>query len=204
VPSISDDRETRDRILDAAHAVFLRRGTALARTQEIADEAGVNKALLHYYFGTKDALAAAVFERAAGEIFPRIFAILLSDATIEDKVRQIVGTYIDFLSPRPYLVGYILTELHSNPERPQQMFAGRGPVPLDVLRRQIDERAAAGTMRPIPAEQFVANLISLVVFPFAARPAFGLLLGLDDTRFATFLDERKRSLPEFFLNALRP
>jgi AcrR family transcriptional regulator len=46
------DQETRGKILDAAHTVFLRKGTAGSRTQEIADEAGVNKALVHYYFGT--------------------------------------------------------------------------------------------------------------------------------------------------------
>ncbi len=198
------ESETRERILAAAHAVFVRRGTARARTQEIADEAGVNKALLHYYFGTKEALAAAVFEQAAGEFFPRIFAILQSEAELESKVRQIVAAYLDFLPARPYLAGYIVSELHSGPERVRQMFARRGPVPLDVLRRQIGERVAAGVMRPIAVEQFVANLVSLVVFPFVARPVLELVLRLDGDRFPAFIEDRKRSLPDFFLNALRP
>jgi len=58
------DRDTEQRILDAAHAVFVRRGSAGARMQEIAAEAGVNQALLHYYFRTKELLARAAFERA--------------------------------------------------------------------------------------------------------------------------------------------
>src|SRR5919201_815469 len=70
------DLETRERILDAAHRIFLRKGTAGSRTQEIAAEAGVNKALVHYYFGTKAALADAIFERALGTLMPRIFGIL--------------------------------------------------------------------------------------------------------------------------------
>src|ERR1044071_2972837 len=81
------DRDAEQRILDAAHTVFIRRGTAGARMQEIAREAGVNSALLHYYFRAKDRLAAAVFLRAAGELFPAVIAILTSAQSFEDKVR---------------------------------------------------------------------------------------------------------------------
>ena len=58
------DRDTEQRILDAAHAVFLRRGTAGARMQDIADEAGVNKALLHYYFRSKEEILATLVAKA--------------------------------------------------------------------------------------------------------------------------------------------
>src|SRR5689334_20832268 len=102
------DPETRDRILAAAHAVFLRKGTAGSRTQEIADEAGVNKALVHYYFGTKAALADAIFERALGEIVPRMFGILADPGrTIEEKVPAIVREQIAFHADRPYFAGYM-------------------------------------------------------------------------------------------------
>src|SRR5919106_6787403 len=91
------DLETRERILDAAHTVFLRKGTASSRTQEIAAEAGVNKALVHYYFGTKAALADAIFERALGTLLPRIFGILADPSrSIEEKVPDIVREQIDF------------------------------------------------------------------------------------------------------------
>src|SRR5438552_19155582 len=75
--------ETERRILDAAHAVFVRAGTAGARTLEIAKEAGVNPALLYYYFRTKERLAEAVFRRAAGQLLPAVIRILGSDATLE-------------------------------------------------------------------------------------------------------------------------
>src|SRR5215470_18834221 len=70
------DGLTEQRILDAAHAVFVRRGTAGARMQEIAREAGVNQALLHYYFRTKDQLARAAFARAAAEFLPAVIDVL--------------------------------------------------------------------------------------------------------------------------------
>jgi TetR/AcrR family transcriptional regulator len=200
-----DDQESRERILNAAHAVFLRKGTANSRTQEIADEAGVNKALVHYYFGTKSALADAIFERALGTITPRIFGILADpNRTIEEKVPAIVREQIDFHSTRPYLAGYLLSEMHAEPERVARLIGGQGGVPLDVIRRQLREAARAGKLRPISAEQFVVNLMGLLIFPFAIRPALGALLSLDSTRWPAFLEERRRLLPDFFLAGLRP
>src|SRR5436190_19456524 len=102
---LSKTRPTEDaeqRILDAAHAVFVRSGTAGARTQEIAKEAGVNPALLHYYFRSKERLAETVFKRAAGRLLPAVIRILASDAELEDKVRQVVQVELDYLSKAPY------------------------------------------------------------------------------------------------------
>src|SRR5215471_12623212 len=87
------DRDTEQRILDAAHVVFIRRGTAGARMQEIAEEAGVNKALLHYYFRNKGRLGEAVFGRVATGMFARLTGIMAGDADIETKVRQVVEIY---------------------------------------------------------------------------------------------------------------
>jgi AcrR family transcriptional regulator len=204
-PALAPDPETRERILDAAHAVFLRKGTANSRTQEIADEAGVNKALVHYYFGTKAALADAIFERALGTIMPRIFGILADpQRSIEQKVPDVMREQIDFHSARPYLAGYLLSEMHAEPDRLARLLGSRGGVPLDVIRRQLREAARAGRMRPISAEQFVVNLMGLLIFPFAIRPALGALLSLDATRWPAFLEERRRLLPDFFLAGLRP
>ena len=102
------DRDTEQRILDAAHAVFIRRGTAGARMQEIAEEAGVNKALLHYYFRTKSRLAEAVFQRVAVRLFPPVIEILGSDAEIEDKVARVIALELDVLSRSPYAPAYVL------------------------------------------------------------------------------------------------
>src|SRR5436190_20887284 len=86
-----DTPNAEERILDAAHRVFLRRGSAGARTQEIADEAGVNKALLHYYFRTKERLAAAVFARAASKLLPPVITTLASNDDLEMKVQRVVA-----------------------------------------------------------------------------------------------------------------
>jgi TetR/AcrR family transcriptional regulator len=200
------DLATRERILDAAHTVFVRKGTAGSRTQEIAAEARVNKALVHYYFGTKAALADAIFERALGTIMPRIFGILADpDRSIDEKVPAIVKEQIDFHSARPYLAGYLLSELHAEPGRIARLMTRRsGRVPLDVLRKQLRDAARAGRIRSISPEQFVTNMMGLLIFPFAIRPALRELLSLDDTRWRAFIDERRRLVPDFFMAGLRP
>jgi AcrR family transcriptional regulator len=199
------DGATRDRILAAAHRVFLRQGTAKARTQEIADEAGVNKALMHYYFGTKEALADAVFGAAVTQFMPRIFAILADEAkSIEAKIRAVVREQVDFHLARPYLAGYVASEAHTQPERVQVVLRQVGTAPLGVLRRQLAAAAAAGEIRRISAEQFVVHLMALLVFPFIVRPVLETILGLDAARFPAFIEARKRELPAFFLAGLRP
>jgi AcrR family transcriptional regulator len=204
--------ETERRILDAAHAVFVRAGTAGARTLEIAKEAGVNPALLHYYFRTKERLAEAVFRRAAGQLLPAVVRILGSDAPLEDKVEQVVQVELQFLSKAPYLPAYILSELAHHPDRaPQLIAAVTGEVPVaigthlrSVLATQIDARVRDRTMHPISPDQFAVNLLALCVFPFAARPLFMALFGIDDKGFEQFIDRRRRELAPFFLRALRP
>src|SRR5579885_2220382 len=105
------DGATEQRILDAAHTVFLRRGTSGARMQEIAAEARVNQALLHYYFRTKEQLARAAFERAGSQLMPAVIQEIAGDAPLEDKVRRVVDIELDHLSRAPYLPGYMIGEL---------------------------------------------------------------------------------------------
>jgi TetR/AcrR family transcriptional regulator len=209
---MSTESETEDRILDAAHAVFLRRGTAGARMQEIADEAGVNKALLHYYFRSKERLADAVFQRAARRLMPPILATMASDARLEEKVRWMIRHELGMLTQTPGLPGYLLSEMHHHPERVEQlMIAVTGASPnqlaspiLSKLGEQIGEQVRAGAMRPIAPEQFMVNLISLCIFPFAARPLLTQMLGKGPEGFDRMIEERKESLADFFLSALRP
>jgi TetR/AcrR family transcriptional regulator len=206
-----EDGQTEAKILAAARKVFVREGTAGARMQEIAAEAGVNQALLHYYFRSKDRLAQAVFKEAAGRLMPAILALLGSDASIEDKVERFVHLYIDNVRQSPFLPGYILAELHHHPDRIESLRDAAGIDPkllgavlVGKLGKQIKARVKEGTMRPISPEQFVVNLLSLSVFPFAARPMLNVAIGLDDKKFETFLNARRKELPGFILAGLRP
>jgi len=206
------DADTESRILDAAHTVFLRRGTAGARMTEIAREAGVNHALLHYYFRSKQRLAEAVFRRAIGQFFPLMIGILGSDAPIEEKVRRVAIAQIDLLLANRFLPGYLLAELNHYPERASQllgMMAGTSPSNVrtrlfGTLGEQLEEAARRGAIRRISPQEFVLNLVSMIVYPFAARPLVMAIMGLDDAAFDAMMERRKAELPVFFLAALRP
>jgi len=210
--AVDRDGETEQRILDAARTVFLRRGTAGARMQEIAQEAGVNQALLHYYFRSKEGLSTAVFRQIASRIFPLLVETLSADISIDAKIDRLIALYLENLMQNPFLPGYLISEMHHHPERLAQLlspaFGGAPghvlPPLFDKLAAQINERVAAGEMRPIAPEQFAINLVSLCIFPFAARPMLHVVFGMDDRAFARFIEQRKTELPAFFRNALRP
>ncbi len=207
-----DEGGTEQHILEAASRVFVRRGTAGARMSEIAEEADVNQALLHYYFSSKADLARAVFRGAARQLLPRVLRTLISEASLEEKVRRVVEIEIDFLLEHPQLPGYVLSELTHQPQRADELFEALSGSPVgDVaprvmnrLRTQIEAAIATGEMRPIEPETFVVNLISLCIFPFAARPMVSTISGLDEAGFEAMMKRRKRELPEFFLRGLRP
>lgn len=208
---MTSDPETRDKILDAAKSAFLQRGTSGARMQEIADAAGVNKALLHYYFRNKETLASAVFQRELGAMIQPVMATLGSDLPIEDKVPRVIELYLNALSAFPQMPGYVLAEMHFHPERLEAFLTSVANArPQDVARhvfatlgQQIEEAVAAGRMKQIAPQQFMVNLISLCVFPFAARPMLQLVTGGPEP-FDAMIEERKRTLADFFLGALRP
>jgi TetR/AcrR family transcriptional regulator len=203
--------DTEARILEAARVVFTRAGTAGARMQDIAQEAGVNQALLHYYFRTKEALAMRVLRDAASKILVALPRAIRPDAPLEEVVRTFVGTYIDTMRQTPFLPPYLAAEAHHNPERVLSIMSsiwGGGedrsaPPVLAIAQQLIDARVAAGEMRPIRAEQFVINVMALLAFPFVARSILGGVLSMDPAAFDRFLDERREDLPRFILNAVR-
>ena len=103
--------DTLDRIVyDAADAVFVQRGIDGARMQDIADQAGVNKALLHYHFRSKADFARAVWLRIASSFVPGVFQMLGSDISLDEKIERFVDAYHTRLARHPYLLGYVISE----------------------------------------------------------------------------------------------
>lgn len=211
-PQPARDADTEKRILEAACRVFIKRGTAGARMQEIAREADVNQALLHYYFRTKERLSVAVFGLIARKMFPGLIQVLGSDISLDDKIEGITNLYLDTLSKSPFIPGYLIAEMHHHPERLPQLLSsaiGTDPAPViaavfSKLGDQIHAEVAAGRMRPVSAQEFAVNLVALCIFPFAARPMLSFMFGMDDAAFAKFTKQRRSELPQLYKRALRP
>lgn len=206
----ADPTETEARILEAAHRVFLRRGTAGARTQEIAEEAGVNKALLHYYFRSKGKLSEAVFLRAAGTLLPPLMQVLASDLPLREKLQRAVEIELGVLAENPYLPGYLIAEFQYEPDRLRALLNEMLPVEqvraavLAALQHQLDDEAEAGRLRPTCAEDLLVALMSQMVFPFAAAPMLEAALGLDADARAAMLERRRTDLADALLRSLAP
>lgn len=206
----NDTVETEVRILEAAHRVFLRRGTAGARMQEIADEADVNRALLHYYFRSKDKLAEAVFMRAAATLFPRMLRTLASDLPLREKLNRAVEIELDVLSENPYLPGYLIAEFQYRHDELRSLLGEVIPVDqirtevTNVLQRQLDEEAEAGRLRPTRAEDFMVMLMAQLIFPFAAAPMLHVALGLDEEERAEMIARHRHGLADAMLRSLAP
>ena len=204
------DGDTEARILEAAHRVFVRRGVAAARTQEIADEAGVNKALLHYYYRSKEKLANAVFLRAARDMFPQLLGTLASDLPLREKLRAAIEFEMDALDANPFLPGYILCELRADPERLSALIHKAVPVEqlrtqvIAKLQSQIDAEAEAGRLRPIAAEELMVALMSMLIFPHAASHMLEIAAGLDTEAQARLDHWRRDELADFLLRGFAP
>jgi AcrR family transcriptional regulator len=206
-PSGQTKADTKTRILDAADEIFVRHGIDGARMQQIADHAGVNKALLHYYFRSKADLARAVWLRIDSSFAPGVLEMMTSDLSLGRKIERLVDAYHTTLTRHPYLIAYVISEAARHPglvkdlHSPERRRAARRMI--DKLQEQIDAGVKAKTMRPLSAEQFFVTLASSCLFPFAATPMVADVLGLSPTGLRAFMKRRKTELPAFIKRALQ-
>lgn len=126
---------TETRILEAAKKVFIRKGLDGSRMQEIANEAGINKALLHYYFRSKQKLFEAVFSYAFIKFLPKVTEVLNADMPFLKKIEIFIDNYIDLLIENPFLPIFILNELYRQPEKLIYLIRSSGIHPEVLLDR---------------------------------------------------------------------
>lgn len=199
-----DDPTTEERIFHAAREVFLEKGYDGARMQAIAERAGINQSMLHYYFRSKDRLFEAVFAIAARETLGKMFAVLDADLPLPKKIKEFVGTYVDVIAANPHVPAFVIQELRRNPGRLGDTVGRSAQRHLETFRKQIDEAVEEGKIRPIAPEHLIANMLAMCAFPFIARPILQTALALDTEGYDALLVERKKEVSKFILNALKP
>jgi TetR/AcrR family transcriptional regulator len=198
------DLSAEQKILSAAITVFHKKGMSGARMQEIADEAKINKAMLHYYFRSKQQLFEAVFMQAFKKMAPHINGIFNSDLTVIDKIRAFTDSYITFAIENPFLPTFLIQEINNNPQFAKNFFGAHNAPNPKLFARQIAEEVEKGNLIPIDPKQLLLNLISLTAFSFAATGMVKGILKIDDEKFNQMMEERKRLIPEFLIRAIKP
>jgi len=197
-----DSLSTEEKIMQAAKKLFTQNGFAATRTRDIANEAGINLALLNYYFRSKEKLFDIVMIDNFRQFIKGISIHLLDGATtMEQKIQRIVTAYIDFLNNNPDLPIFIINEIRGNTSKiAQQINEEVAPLRAHMFR-QIQEAGRQGRITPIDPFHFIANLIGLTVFPFIGRPLLQRVTSTDDQQFRAFMEERKQLVP-IWINAI--
>ena len=197
------DENTESQILDAAKNVFQRKGMDGSRMQEIADEAGINKAMLHYYYRSKQMLFEAVFKGAFSLLAPQLNKILNDNNSIEEKIKNFTASYISFIIKHPYLPNFIFQELNRNPEFILKMQRNNEFPNIQKFNDQVTSEVKKGTIKPIKATQLFINIISLNIFPFIAAPLLKGLINVNDKAFKQLMEDRKTEVADFIINSIK-
>jgi len=193
---------TKEKIIQSAHDIFIRKGMDGARMQEIADEAGINKALLHYYFHSKEQLFKEVFYGILSKLIPGLVRIFKGEGTLLDKIEAIVTEYDKFMLRNPYLPQFVFREINRDPDQLSGFMSDQG-LNFELIERMIVQEVNAGNIRPITFPHLFANLIGMIVMPYIGRPLFQRKLFMNDPmKYDRFLEERKSVITLFVKQAL--
>ena len=192
------DTSTEDRIKAAARKVFHQKGYAGTRTRDIAEEAGINHAMLNYYFRSKEKLFEIVMLETMAYFFQGVGTILNDESTsLEEKIERVVANYIDLLLEEPELPTFMFNEVRTNPEP----FVANTPIiqalEHSVLAQQYAEAVAQGRITEPNLIHTVLNVISLVIFPFIAQPIFTALSRTNKEAYKALMLQRKALIPQW-------
>lgn len=197
------DTNTEQRILEAAKKIFIVKGRDGARMQEIADEAGINKSLLHYYYRSKDKLFDAVLTEAFKGILPDVAALMTGDKSVFEKIRLFAASYIESINQNPLLPNFVIHELSRDPMTIVCLIKSSGINPLSFIN-QVQEEIKEGKINPIDPFHLIVNMISMCIFPFVARPILQhVVFNGDNEIFDSFIEQRKTEIPEFIINSIK-
>ena len=194
---------TEEKIFNAARTVFQKKGFAGARMQEIADEAGINKAMLHYCFKNKQLLFEAVFKNAFSQLAPQINEIFNSQDSVFEKITKFTHSYISFVIHNPYLPQFVIQEMNNNPEFVMSFMKNENRPNPSLLIAQIEKEMADGIIKPLNPKQLLMDIFSMTVFPFAAQTMVKGMFEISDAEFNAMMEERKTIIAEQIINSIK-
>ena len=194
---------TETEILIAAKEIFQQKGMDGARMQEIADKANINKALLLYYYRSKQMLFEAVFKSAFSLLAPQLNKVLNDDSPLFQKIENFTENYVSFVIKHPYLPNFVIQELTRNPDFIQTLRAQPNFPSMGKFTNQVLESIEKGEIREIKAEQLLINILSLNIFPFIGKPLLMALINVDKEKYNQILLARKTEVSSFIINSIK-
>jgi TetR/AcrR family transcriptional regulator len=189
------DSATEQRIKDTAKRVFFAEGRFNATTQEIADAAGVNRTLVHYYFRSRDLLFEKVWMEGQAEFRDKLIESPDSGLSFKEKVALFIDIWMAHAQKYPYLDAYLAANMHAgefldNVVKLRQEQENKKKVFLD----DIENEMKAGNIPQMEPVQFLLHLISLVSYPLTMRPLMERSLSLGKKKYDVLMKERKEAI----------
>jgi AcrR family transcriptional regulator len=192
----NQDPSTEEKIKNAARKVFYQKGFAATRTRDIAQEAGINLALLNYYFRSKQKLFDIIMLETIQGFFQSMRAVFNDPQTsLEKKIEILVDRYIDLLVHEPEIPLFIMSEIRTDPQALVEKMDIKNILLNSYLVKQYEEAAGTGKVASQNLLHFLMNLIGLMVFPFIASPLIKIIGAVDDEKFNELMEERKKLIP---------
>lgn len=186
--------DVEDKILEAANKIFLKFGLEGTSMQQIADEAGMSRTSLHYYFRNKNKLFEYVYHSAEHSLIPKLKEIIDAEIPVIQKLESFVNFYIDLLLDNPLLPNFILFELQRDPKRVIDFLKSK-EVNIVKLVLQIDKEVSRGTIRPFSLPDMVANTLGMCVFPFMCKPILmESFFDKDEEAYRKYIQARKKEI----------
>ena len=197
------DNDMETKILDAATTVFIHKGLSGASMQDIADEAGINRTSLHYYYRSKDKLFEKVFEHVVGALISQQRYVVNADMPLVEKMRLFVDNTLNFLLDNPGSVSFMVHELNATPERMIKLVISSN-LDIEKLKRQIAAEIKDNQCTEFDAAQFWASLIGMCIMPFVAKPMIiRFFLDESEEQFREFIQNRKQHILDFLMKYIK-
>lgn len=190
---------TEEKIIESARKLFTQKGFSATRTRDIAEEAGINLALLNYYFRSKQNLFQIIIEEKFDELFGMIGPILSDiNISLEEKIETLVTNYTNLLLENEDLPFFVLSELKSNEFILEKVKQNAKMLSQPTIENQLKERGFT-----ISTLNFIMNIVSMTMFPFLSKPLFVSTGLVKEEDFANFVINRKQHIPTWVMNTLK-
>lgn len=199
---MSEYQSRQEEILHAARQEFIKEGVSGARMQSIADNIGVTKAMIHYYFKTKDNLFQEVFRNAAHTLTTDLMDVLETQTPLFQKVEQFIDQALDRFHQNPQLVDFLVGELNRHPDITQPIIREMMKYKGQTFKGQLEEAAANYEIAPVNHDQVVVNILSLCMFPYSGQPFLQTVLSSKDESYSTILEQRREVVKDTIINWL--
>ncbi len=192
------ENSTEDKIKNAARIIFHKKGYAATRTRDIAEEAGINLALLNYYFRSKEKLFDIIILESLMGFFQSIKIVFNDQETsLDNKIETIVSSYIDLLIEQPDIPLFLLSELRNNPKELVIEINLKQVLMKSYFIKQFNQAINDGIIVPMNPLHFIMNLLGMTVFPFIASPILKNLSNISQSEFEELMQQRKTLIPNW-------